>query len=67
MHEEGLEEVVKGSWGRRLRGDFMSKIIGCQEEIKAWRRFVRNRSREDISLSKSKLEDLRCSDDEKRV
>ncbi|KAG5088835.1 hypothetical protein JHK86_001447 [Glycine max] len=42
-------------------------LHGPREEIKAWRRFVRNRSREDISLSKSKLEDLRCSDDEKRV
>ena len=46
---------------------FVSKIHGCQEELEAWGRRVRNIFRDDIRKTKQKMESLRGKEDDELI
>lgn len=65
--EDGLEDVVHGSWYMAGRNNLVSKLKGCADDLQVWGHGIRSKFWRDISKCKTKLADLVYLRDEQSI
>lgn len=56
--EDGIDDIVHGSWYLSGRNTLLDKLKGCADDIQVWGRGIHSKFRLDINRCKNKLADL---------